>query len=211
MKKALTLLVVGAYTKELAPFCNLGRRHHIIQNDIGFLAAGIGPVASSFGLTHFLKDHHPETIIAIGTAGLIGSKHKIGDVVQVKSAHLQSSSDDTYFVSKMHQVNYDSKSSKLGKYQKFLKDIKKVDCYCPQEITKGQNLAAALIKQKYQAEHLEAYAYGFVAKKFKIPIITLLGLSNSIGPKAHEEWAKYENQATTAYSNVLNKIIKETM
>jgi len=67
---------------ELKPFVTLGRKYLAIKNETAYLAAGVGPVAAAFGLTHFLEDYRPDSIVVIGTGGVIDvDNFKIGDVV----------------------------------------------------------------------------------------------------------------------------------
>lgn len=197
----MKILVVAAYKNELKPLCDMGRKHFVLQDSIGFLAAGIGPVAASFGLTHCLKDHLPDQIIAIGTAGIINDKdHSIGDIVLAKSVSCQSGSLDSYTIPAQKRITTSlgdiEKKYSSTKAKAFLKDwIKKfppVNVFSPQEITKSNQLQKILLQKNHDAENLESYAFHFVAKKFNLPLIHMLGLTNRIGPQAHREWKENE-------------------
>ena len=188
-------LTVAAYTQELLHLCKFGNKHFVMQDGNGFLAAGIGPVAASFGLTHCLKDHAPEIIITLGTAGIINTgKFKIGDIVLAQKVSTDSASPDVYTPEKNGNLECPLPSM-----------FENANVFCPQEITCSEARRTILLGKNYDIENLEAYAFYFVAKKFQIPIMGFLGLTNIAGPNAHEEWKKNE----TEVCEKLSQIIKE--
>lgn len=177
----LRTLIVAAYAPELSGLAKLGRRHFVIKNNIAYLAAGIGPVAAAFGLTHFLEDYRPQSIIGIGTAGIIHpKKFSIGDIVCARSVTTAAATAGTY-------------APRLQKSRLILSPPKfqSAHVYCPQEITTSEFRRAALAQAGHDIENLEAFALAFVANKFRIPCEILLGLTNHIGPNAHAEWRRH--------------------
>ena len=194
-KIKLKTLVVAAYAQELLHLCEFGNKHFVMQDGNGFLAAGIGPVAASFGLTHCLKDYAPEIIITLGTAGIINTnKFKIGDVVLARKVSTNSASPDVYTPEKISNLECPLPST-----------FETANVFCPQEITCSEARRQILLKENHDVENLETYAFYFVAKKFQIPIMGFLGLTNIVGPNAHEEWK--ENEAKVCER--LSQIIKE--
>lgn len=204
-KQPLKVLIIAAYGREMqylqgkkqplseeSPLYQIvkGKAYQKIVNDVGFLAAGIGPVAASFGLTHFLEKYKPEKIISIGTAGIINDdRFKIGDVAYVSSVHQDSQGADAYLVSKVKQIKVANEA-----FAEFVKDndLQALRVYAGQEITKSKERAAVL-KSHYDAEHMESYAFAYVAQKFRIPYLGLLGFTNFVGPNAHEDWKQNED------------------
>lgn len=185
--KSLKTLFLSAHASELKPLVNLGRKYQLIRGDNAYLAAGIGPVAATFGLTHFLEDYRPQRIIAVGTAGVINTKKfKTGDMVVAKSVATASGLTAAY-------------TPKL-QAQKILlpvgarHSITQAKIYSPQEITKDKMWITPFTHAGHDIEHLEAFAFAFVAKKFRIPISIVLGLTNVIGPNAHRDWIKNQGQ-----------------
>lgn len=203
-KTKLKFLVTAAYKNELLHLCELSNKHVVVQDGIGFLSAGIGPVAASFGLTHCLKDYAPEMIVTLGTAGIINAnKFKIGDVMLVQTVSTDSGLPDVYTPEKMADLGIclpDSLQNLENKYQ-----LARV--FCPQEITQTESRRKVLLNQGHDVENLESYAYCFVAKKFQIPVIGFLGLTNIVGPNAHEEWRKNEGQLCRDLGAVVKKIL----
>lgn len=204
-KQDLDLLILAAHASELAPLVKLGRRHHLVKGGVGYLAAGVGPVAATFGLTHFLEDFSPMQIVAVGTAGVINTKKfKIGDVVTVESAGSESGFIECYTPEIQSSLIPPPQSPPYFKGREFhppslaLREgpgegspMAKV--YSPQEITRSPKWQKQLLKSGFDIEHLESFAFAFVAKKFSIPISIFLGLTNVIDKNAHRDWVK--NQA----------------
>lgn len=182
-RKPIKALIVAAYHKELAPFCRLGSKHFVIKRDVAYLAAGIGPVAAAFGLTHFLEDYRPEMIVGIGTAGVINPKLKIGDVVVGKLISPNSA-----------QKIISTISRPLCPFCPHSPEWPQVNIFAPQEISRTEAQRMRLQKAGYDVENLEAYAFAFVAKIFRVPFVSLLGLTNHVGPKGHEEWVRNEKK-----------------
>lgn len=181
-RKPLKTLFVSAFAPELAPRARLGRRHFVVRGDTGYLAAGIGPVAATFGLTHFLEDYRPETIVGIGTAGTyVPGRFAVGEVVAVKSISTASGLDAVYTPKK--QV------SRLR--IKPFGTVHSANVFCPQEITTSAAHARRLARAGHHVENLEAFALAFVAQKFRIPFTMIVGISNRVGPAAHTEWKKH--------------------
>jgi purine-nucleoside phosphorylase len=194
-------LVVAACTGELKPFVTLGRRHFLTRGDTAFLAAGVGPVAAAFGLTHFLEDFRPRRIIGVGTAGIINQdKFRIGDVVTAKSVTTASGMSDGYVPqlqsSRISLVGSSASAEDdkvwAGDDKVWAGDDKPKNArvFAPQEISRTEARRRALLTAGLEVEHLESFAFAFVARKFRIPITIVLGLANSVGPRAHAEWKK---------------------
>lgn len=205
MPKKLKHLFVAAYATELKSLCALGSSYLKIKGDTAYLAAGIGPVAASFGLTHFLEDYRPEIIVSLGTAGTFKPDlHQVGAVVCAKSVTLASHLDTVYPV--------DVKRARLvlpklnRHYSKSLKHCNRVSVFCPQEITKSDDLVSNL-SQYHDVENLETFAFAFVAAKFKIPIVSILGITNEVGSKGHVQWKNNEHDVVQKISNVVKTIL----
>ena len=240
-KQKFKTLIVAACASELKPFIDLKQRHYYIKKEVGFLATGIGPVAASFGLTHFLEDYAPEQIFAIGTAGIINKKKfDIGEIVAAKTVATESFLGGFYTPTKQpHQFRLPQgpvrdryffeirpfassgrpgirDHSKIIAHPPTLSAVgaqslrpgqgnpaptKFVSIYSPQEITRDEGVRKVLEK-KYDVEHLESFAFAFVAQKFRIPIQIVLGLTNFTDENAHEDWRKNQGK-------VIKKICKQ--
>jgi nucleoside phosphorylase len=201
--KKIKLLVVAAYGPELKALISLGRKHAVIRDGVAYLQAGIGPVAATFGLTHFLEDYRPQKIMAIGTAGTFNAKRfPVGTIVQAKSVSMVSHLPGFY-------ACVDSPLAPWGEDQGEGKDPTLVRVYAPQEITCDAKCALQLAKH-HDVEHLESYAYALVAQKFKIPLQIILGLTNIVGPKGHAEWQKNEAAVMKRVAESVTDLCQDT-
>lgn len=204
---AVKTLIVAAYAMELKPMADLGRQQFLICGNTAYLSAGIGPVAAAFGLTHFLESHRPERIIAVGTAGVIDTGHfTVGQVVRATSVATASGFFQVYtpeaqpqrillsvgrqpvrrrppLTSPRHRTNR-REPSRLPLFGR----LPAASVFAPQEITRADGFREALLRQGYGVEHLESFAFAFTARKFRVPIDLVLGLTNGCGPGAHREW-----------------------
>ncbi len=185
-------MVVAAYDRELLPFVTLKTKYLAFKNNVAFLAAGIGPTAASFGLTHFLEDYQPKVIISLGTAGIINPKKlNIGDIAWGDT--ISAFTKTRFSVGSVTYKDVPTSASKAVRV--YLKEglyINSVRVYAPQDITLSVAHRRELCRQGFDAENLEAYAFAFVAAKFQIPHVSLFGMTNLVGPGMHAEWRKNE-------------------
>lgn len=205
--KNIKHLIVAAYHRELSPLCAMNHSHLRFKGDSAYLAAGIGPVAAAFGLTHFLEDYRPQCIIALGTAGTFDSvKAPVGSVVLAKSVSIASGLASLYTVGPKSSIRL---SRPTGQYAKYLQKFNRVSVYAPQEITKCDGLATEL-SSSHDVENLELMAFAFVAQKFKLPLISILGITNSVGRLGHEQWCQNEKSVLKSLAMTIKALNGET-
>ena len=58
-------------------------------------------------------------------------------------------------------------------------------------------------------EHLEAHAFLRAAELAGVPAACVLGVSNEVGPRAHEEWKRHGAEASAAAVAVLLRFLAE--
>lgn len=207
-RKKIKNLIVGAYPQELTPFVDLGKSYQKIDGDVAYLSAGIGPVPATFGLTHFLEDYDPEHIFAVGTAGCIEkSSLEIGDVVSVASVGCWGRSLPNYNFATFIPHLQISKLNLKATQHFSLVELPQVSVFAPQDISQSQNWSEILKAQSYDAEHLESFAYAFVAHKFKVPLTIILGMTNHIGPEATQQWKQNESALMNKIFKLINPIL----
>ncbi|MBU0506529.1 MAG: hypothetical protein ABII18_11640 [bacterium] len=190
--KKLKTLIVSAYHKELKPFCNLNIKNPIIKDNIAYFTSRVGAVPATYHLTQFLTKFKPSFIISLNTAGIINStKLTIGDVVLAKTLTPCSHLKEVYSPQLIKSIKTKPRKhlEELGLY---MPKLKTVNVFCPQDISASTRLKRELLSVGHDVETMEAYAYHYVARQFNIPIISILGLTNTIGPKAHNEWRDHE-------------------
>jgi nucleoside phosphorylase len=206
--KKLKTLIMAAYHKELKPFCAISDTNFIIKNNIAYFTSCVGAVPATYHLTQFLTKFKPSFIISLNTAGIINSnKLTIGDVVLAKTLTPSSHLKDVYSPQLIKAIQ--TKPNKLLKELALpSQKLKTVTVYCPQDISSSARLKRELLSVGHDAETMEAYAYHYVANQFNIPIISLLGLTNRIGPKAHAEWLENEEWVCKKMAATVRLLLK---
>lgn len=201
---------MAAYKNELQYLCPMGRRYLKIKNGNAYLCSGIGPTAASFGLTHFLEDYRPKLIISLGTAGIINSKkNKIGDIVCANSVSCHTKTPHHLSSMTYKPITLNTPKA-LGLYLKGSLGINCVRAYGSQDITTSLKGCKQLEVQGYAIENMEAYAHAFVAQKFKIPHVALYGLTNIVGPKAHNQWQYNEAMVVKKLNKLVERLVAKT-
>lgn len=176
----LKTLIISAFPQELQ-FIDSNQLPQAVKT----FSTGIGPVAATFGLTQFLQKHQPQQIIALATAGIIQkNKYNLGDIVVAEIVATHAGSLQTY----VPQIQ----ESVIHCTPRIHHSLKKAKVYAPQEITRGQEWADFLTQTDFDVEHLESFAWAYVAQKFGIPATIILGLTNFVGPHAHQQWQQNE-------------------
>ncbi len=147
-------------------------------------ALGIGYLDAALNLERIIKKNDLKQIIFLGTAGSFNKNHD--EIVEVESTELLNIGSNL-------DISYPAKHGRYEVYktEKKLSDLKTCHCLTTAEITKDSAFAE-LISKKYDdeilLENLELYGLAKVASEAGIPWNALLGVTNSIGENAHEEW-----------------------
>ena len=82
------------------------------------------------------------------------------------------------------------------------------DVATPLAITKAAALARRLARATGAAvENLEAFGVARAAHRAGVPFGAVLGISNRVGPRAHEEWVRHQDRATRAASEVAGALL----
>ena len=82
------------------------------------------------------------------------------------------------------------------------------DVATPLAITKAAALARRLARATGAAvENLEAFGVARAAHRAGVPFGAVLGVSNRVGPRAHEEWVRHQARATRAASDVAGALL----
>ncbi|HLD44101.1 MAG TPA: hypothetical protein VJC18_01595, partial [bacterium] len=192
---------------ELKHFIKLGKKNPVLIKLADFFASGIGPVAAAYGLTRYLCQHKPDLIITGNTAGIINSKKfAVGDLVLAKTITPCARSKESFCPSIIKPI-VAVPNKVIRHFQLTMPKIKTASVFCPQEISCSLSLGRRLKLAGFEVETLETYAYHHVAKKFDIPIVSFLGLTNLVGPNAHAEWKKNEAFVCQKLARVIATLI----
>ncbi len=175
--------------------------------NVSMFPAGVGLVDFAFSLGQHTMQTQPDMIIFLGTCGSRLAQH-IGDVIVPNTALL-------YDARIEHQRAYWPKPMKTH-----------LDLFIPPYLgsshlpgvvlggTVASPLAISdthLIEPVYDWENLEVFAASLAGFRLSIPVMAILGVSNQIGPNAHDEWKKFrslaEKKSCELARDILQKIV----
>ncbi len=193
------ILLIGAIWEEISPFS-------IFDNPkIKFYTAvtGIGLVASAISTIRLLDKFQPDWVIFCGSAG---------------SANIQTYPLESVFIPKQ-TVLTGPEILTHGSYFPHAMPVQ-WDFYTPQEwisipfrealpfsVTLGGTIGTTLaisqeshhqrqyVENGLAGEHLEIASIIAACTSYQIPCSAILGISNEIGPQAHQQWKQYRNKA----------------
>jgi nucleoside phosphorylase len=154
---------------------------------------GIGPVEAALGASSLLRAVRPERAVFVGTCGaFVGTGLAIGDVVEAQRSLLASAAAAAGFAYVPAPMQREARSTwDLG--------ARKVACATTAAITSTAEHAAQLARSTgCEVEHLEAHAFLRACEEAGVPAACLLGVSNLVGPDAHEQWKANAAAATEA-------------
>jgi nucleoside phosphorylase len=168
-------LVCSAWEDEIKEL-----KKNLVDSNTLIQALGIGFLEASISLTRLLNQNPQiKEIVFLGTAGTYKKNLMIGEILSIKSTsllNLGSLLDFSYTPIKNNFI--EANSIKPG--------LKTAHCLSSMEITKKE--IDLNIEENYILENMELYGVAKTAEIFSIPWSSLLGVTNYIGPNAHEEW-----------------------
>ena len=204
------LLVCAAVEEELARLLpRLGRGAARWQGTLGgrrLVAApvGIGPVDAALGAAAALAER-PAAAVFVGTCGAFpGTGLEIGAAVVVERSVLTASDAAaglSYVPGPAQRTAYADRAlcAALAGGGAPL-----VGAATVVAITRDAERAAALRRTSgCEVEHMEAHAFLRAAETAGIPAACVLGVSNEVGPLAHEQWKAHAPIAAGAAVGVL--------
>lgn len=198
----MTILVASAWLPEQGWLRE--RVHDLGHRCVTFLLTGIGPARASAAVAGALSrapsEAPVERVIFIGTAGAYDTGlHPVGQTVfamralAIDGATLLGAS---YIPGTTDVAPYDAFESLGHGDEPPLEGLARVTCACPPSITKDPALARRFAHHA-AVENLELA--GVAAACHAGPTwCAFLGVSNAVGPRAHEEWQAHHEAASVA-------------
>jgi futalosine hydrolase len=188
------ITIVSATQKEVEPL----QQAFANNNAIHFLYTGIGCMATTFSLTHYLHQHQPNYLLQVGIAGSFGNV-AIGNFVAVQKEFLAdmgveeheefkdifdmqlANQNDFPFTNKALQNPY------ISKFE--LQNIQLQNAVTVNEVSTHKKRIEQ-VQKKYQAaiETMEGAAFHYVALQKNIPFLQLRGISNVVGERNKHHW-----------------------
>jgi purine-nucleoside phosphorylase len=206
---------LSAFAPELVPLRQLLKRAAIPSARVTCVAAGIGVVDAAVGAARAIAACAPRFVLFIGTAGSYGAAPPIGGVAIARHILLASTAvvrGDGYLPGPLiTRVTTDARWRRdLVAAGGGVTDATVVvaDVATPLAITKAAALTRRLARATGAAvENLEAFGVGRAALRAGVPFGAVLGISNRVGPRAHDEWVRHQARATRAASEVAGALL----
>ncbi len=206
------LLICAAVEFELARLLPALRREEgawrglLGRLQVEALPIGIGPVDAALGAASALA-RRPDTAIFVGSCGAFpGSALPIGSAVVVERSVLTASdaAAGLSYVPGPAQVEARGDAALCAALAAGGAPL--VGAATVVAITRDAGRAAQL--QRFtgcETEHLEAFSFLRAAAAAGVPAACVLGVSNEVGPLAHEQWKAHGDEAAAAAIAVLQQ------
>jgi len=196
----LGLLVLAAWRPELRALRGSGAATAV---------AGVGLIEAAAGATRAIAEVRPRAVVFVGTAGLYrgaGIDARIGDAVVVRRLHLLSSAaarGEAYFPAPLPTSATTDARLRRG----LARGLPVADVACPLAITSSAAGARrARAATGCALENLEAFAVARAAASARVPFACVLGVSNVVGPDAHQEWRAHAEKAAASACAAIRRI-----
>jgi nucleoside phosphorylase len=220
--RTIETLVLSAWEPELAPLRRLlvasGRAK--IPNGVrgvALAAVGVGMVDAAVGAVKAIARANPRRVIFVGTAGVYPTSTRVlpvgvaavaGELRLVSTATLQG---DAY-----HPTPLVSTASTTPALRRGLARVARgaaaprtVVVACPLAITRAARLAQRIAATGAVLENLEAFAVARAAAAAGSPFAAVLGVSNVVGPQAHNEWRAHHRAASRAACHIVWRLLEK--
>ncbi|NBO38165.1 hypothetical protein EBU99_06250 [bacterium] len=174
---------------------------------IGFLRTGVGtPRAAAVVSRALARAHahggHADALIFLATSGAYASD------VPLESAWLISNarwSDGSLATGQSYLPGLDAGMETIAATLSAFSGADPEACALSTPgITLSTELAHSLA-QKGRFENLEIFGVALAAQQFSIPWAAVLGVSNTVGPQAHDQWKSHHLKASLAAQKLLLK------
>jgi nucleoside phosphorylase len=214
------LLVVSAFAPELAPLRRELRRGEwrplIAARQLICQPVGIGLVAAAAGTARAIAAWSPRQVIFVGTAGSYAPAPAVGSVGIAQRILLTSTAalrGAGYLPGPMRtRLASSGPLTRQLLAQAPSLEVCRVDVANPLAISRTRTLARMVARATgASAENLEVFAVASAAHLHRIPFAAVLGISNRVGPAAHEEWLKHQSEATRAACAVVASYLRATL
>lgn len=194
-----TILVLSAVQRE-QQYLNVGKSGSNLKLGV----CGVGPVDAGIQTAKLISVLKPTQVWFIGTAGVYPDRYlSPGDVV-IGSEFLFGDtglSAGTSYVPEIQMMK--SEPVTLCLEPTFPFKVKNGKILTVPSITKSEKSAVELRDHfGADAEHLEVFSVWRACNLFHIPFSAVLGISNIVGPEAHEQWKLWQDPAVKHASSV---------
>lgn len=218
MKTRPRILVLSAFEPELTELRRLLAAPAVprsVAAGVVCAPAGIGLPDAAAGAAAALARHRPRQVVFIGTAGSYLPTVPVGGVVVARRLHLTSAAvarGQGYLPGPLVSdapTDADLRRSLVRAAAVAQVRTRNADVATTLAITTSPALARAFAAATgAAAENLEVFAVARAAAIAGVPFAAVLGISNRVGPRAHEEWRRHQDGAMRAVAAVVFEYLR---
>lgn len=157
------------------------------------VALGVGPIAAAVATASWLARQRPDAVVLIGTAGSYRGGPPIGSVVAGSVLGMAS----TAATLGLGYVPMAPPPLEADPALLAAADVPRAPVLTVVAITTDPGLADRHAAH-WQVEHMETFAVAHACAAAGVPFVALLGISNHVGPDAHDEWLAHRDAAQAA-------------
>ena len=162
---------------------------------------GVGPVVAAATAAAILARRRPVGVVLVGTAGAYAGGPPIGPAIAGDRVGL------SWGVAAMGlgyvprpPAPIDADPGLLARV-----DAPRAAVLTVGAITTDPTLARRLA-DGWQVEHMEAFGVAFACAEAGVPFVACLGVSNVVGPDAHEQWLTHRDAAQHAARDAVRRL-----
>lgn len=166
------------------------------------VSVGVGPVRAALGAARWLATHTPTGVVLVGTAGAYAGGPAIGSVVVARRVGLSGGTSELgggYTPLAPEPFETDAAWRAMA-------GVPEADVFTVSTITTHEGLAHRLAAT-WQVEHMETWSVGAACREAGVPFVAVLGISNQVGPGAHEAWLTHRAAAEAAARQVAQRLL----
>jgi purine-nucleoside phosphorylase len=202
-RPSLKVLVVAAWEPELAGLRSWLSRLPELRHTVHLRAAGVGMVEAALGTARAIAEQRVGAVIFVGTAGVYPNASKelrTGTAALASRLHLLSLGEISGAAYRPDVMpSHIEPDSDLAGVLAATGDLPSARVACPVAITRDAATALQIAQSTHaELENLEAFAAARAAAKAGVPFAAVLGISNAVGPSAHQQWLKMGDRAASA-------------
>ena len=161
---------------------------------------GIGSVEAAITLTRLLSSAQFERVYFVGTAGILpGCTLEIGEAVSIARVMPSRSVGERLVGAAFENIDTELTQAEDA-----------CNVWSSTGISETRDLAEHAAKFAAHVENMEIWGAARTCRRHEIPFGAFLGLSNMVGPDAHDEWKREHSRASAAACMMMADHIKES-
>jgi nucleoside phosphorylase len=208
------LLLLAAFHPELAPLkSSLGEGMHarLGGRDVAARVVGIGLPMAAAGTATQLLEMRPRAVVLLGTCGAyLGSGIAVGEVIAARRVRLVDHGVARGVAQFPDPMSVVTDAHPASLHTLVQAGARAADVATTLAIT-VDDAAAALIARAGAAhvEHLEAYGVAAACAARGVPFTAALGVANTVGARARDEWRTHHRTAAAAAVDVVLRCVDD--